>query len=171
MPPAGNRGISKRSLLLCLAAILLAGCGVRSSATAVIQKTSEIPADQATEYQNLDLREANVLAVSFEALDEGEYRFDVTLIHDDSGEAPDFADWWQVEDAQGNLLGRRDLLHDHGTAAFTRSEVIAVPVGTDFVVVRAHDMRHGYGGQSMRVDMRSGATSPFDEGSDPAAQD
>jgi len=28
-------------------------------------------------------------------------------------------------------------------------------------------MRHGYGGQSMRVDMRSGETIPFDEGSDP----
>jgi len=58
---------------------------------------------------DLDLREANVLAVTFEAPGEGRYRFDVNLLHDDDGEAPDFADWWQVKDEAGNTLGRRIL--------------------------------------------------------------
>ncbi len=156
--------MTKRSFLTLLLTTLLSGCG---KPAAITPTTAEIPAQQQTEYPTLDLGEANVLDVRFEALGEGEYRFHVTLIHDDSGEAPDFADWWQVEDTQGNLLGRRELLHSHDTEAFTRSGIIFVPDIIDFVIVRGHDMRHGYGGQSMRVDMRSGETIPFDEGSDP----
>jgi hypothetical protein len=40
-----------------------------------------------------------------------------------------------------------------------------MPEAADYVIVRANDMRHGFGGQAMRVDMRSGETIPFDEGS------
>jgi hypothetical protein len=112
----------------------------------------------------LDLREANVLAVDFEPLGEGRFRFNVTLLHDDDGETPDFADWWQVEDTQGNLLGRRILTHSHGTQAFTRSEIITIPANVTVVIVRGHDMQHGYGGQSMRIDMQSGLATPFKEG-------
>jgi len=112
---------------------------------------------------DLDLREANVLAVAFESLGEGRYRFDVTLLHDDDGEAPDFADWWQVEDEAGSLLGRRVLIHSHGTQPFTRSEVIAIPEDVTTVIVRGHDMRHGFGGQGMRVDLESGAVQPLED--------
>ncbi|NIS80958.1 MAG: hypothetical protein GTO14_12280 [Anaerolineales bacterium] len=115
----------------------------------------------------LDLHEANILSVSIEDLGEGQFRFDVTMLHDDDGEAPEFADGWQVEDLDGNLLGRRVLLHSHGTQEFTRSETITIPSSVTTVIVRGHDMRHGYGGQAMRVDLASGSETPFDEGSDP----
>jgi hypothetical protein len=153
---------------MMLLVLLLVSCKTEASMvqTTAPEATSEIRPQESTEYQNLDLREANVLAVRFQPQGDGEFRFEVTLIHDDSGEAPDFANWWQVEDIQGNLLGRRELTHSHGTEAFTRSQLISIPDSIDTVVVRGHDMRHGYGGQSMRVDMRTGETTPFDEDSD-----
>ncbi len=116
---------------------------------------------------DLDLKEANVVDVRFEDLGGGSYRFHVTLLHDDDGEAPNFADWWQVEDPEGNELGKRILLHSHSTAPFTRSEVVLIPPNVDQVIVRGHDMTHGFGGQSMRVDMATGNATPFDEGPDP----
>lgn len=115
----------------------------------------------------LDLRYANVTQVTFERLAEGEYRFAVTLYHDDDGEAPNSANAWQVEDLQGNLLGRRELLHSHGTQPFTRSHTITIPAGVELVLVRGHDMTHGFGGQGMKVDLNSGQTTPVDLAPDP----
>ncbi len=114
--------------------------------------------------EELDLREANVLEVEFEPLGERRYRFDVTLLHDDDGEAPSYADKWQVWDSQGNLLGERVLTHSHGTQPFSRSATIEIPEGVSTVLVRGHDMEHGHGGQSMRVDLVSGEMEIYDEG-------
>ncbi|NOR90124.1 MAG: hypothetical protein GQ524_07695 [Anaerolineales bacterium] len=121
---------------------------------------SEAPA-QTT--RDLDLQEANVLDVRFEKLDEFNVRFDVTLLHDDVGESPSFADSWQVEDLDGIVLGERILAHGHGTAPFTRSATIQIPEGMDMVVVRGHDMEHGFGGQAALVNMTTGEVQLFDE--------
>jgi hypothetical protein len=109
----------------------------------------------------LDLREANVLDVAYEPLPDGRYRFDVTLVHDDPGEAPSFADRWVVEDIEGNLLGERILLHAHGSEPFTRSATIFIPESIGVVVVRGHDALHGFGGQAVRLDLRDGLKQPF----------
>jgi hypothetical protein len=111
---------------------------------------------ETTTSSDLDLREANVVGVTVEKQN-GSYRFDVTLIHDDSGE-DGYANWWQVETLDGEQLGRRELLHAHGTQEFTRSATVQVPEGTTCVVVRGHDQTHGYGGQAMLVNLGSGAT-------------
>jgi hypothetical protein len=111
----------------------------------------------------LDLREANVVGVAVDAQDDGRYRFDVTLIHDDAGE-DGYANWWQVETTDGERLGRRELLHAHGTREFTRSETIGVPEGVTRVVVRGHDQTHGYGGQAMVVDLTTGETRAVRQG-------
>jgi hypothetical protein len=110
----------------------------------------------------LDLREANVVDVEFD----DSSRFDVTLYHDDDGE-DGYANWWQVETLDGERLGRRELLHAHGTRPFTRSASIAVPDGTAYVVVRGHDQTHGYGGQAMVVDLDTGATEAVRQGPEP----
>ncbi len=112
---------------------------------------------------DLDLHEANVLDVRFEKLDESRYRFDVTLLHDDDGESPSFADSWQVEDLDGTVLGERILAHSHGTTPFTRSATILIPEGIDLVIVRGHDMEHGFGGQAALVNMTTGEIHFFDE--------
>lgn len=114
----------------------------------------------------LDLEEANVTGVEVEALGDGTYRFEVTLVHDDVGEAPDFADAWQVEGPQGTVFGRRVLLHSHGNEPFTRSATIEIPAGVERVIVRGHDMRHGFGGQAMQVELASGRTTPIEDQDD-----
>jgi len=103
----------------------------------------------------LDLREANVVGVTIQRDAEEGVRFDVTLLHDDDGE-DGYANWWQVETADGERLGRRELSHAHGTQEFTRSETVAVPAGVSTVVVRGHDQTHGYGGQAAVVDVENG---------------
>ncbi|MFC5365794.1 hypothetical protein [Salinirubrum litoreum] len=135
------------------------------SATAETTATTTT-AGTATDSQTsaaLDLREANVVGVAVEAQDDGQYRFDVTLVHDDDGE-DGYANWWQVETTGGERLGRRELLHAHGTREFTRSETISVPEGVTRVVVRGHDQTHGYGGQAMVVDLVSGETRVVRQG-------
>ncbi len=123
------------------------------------------PTDERTT-EALDLREANVTDVAVEATGAGDLRFDVTRYHDDDGE-DGYADWWQVETLDGERRGRRELLHAHSTAPFTRSETIAVPAAVDCVVVRGHDQTHGYGGQAMLVSVESGATRAVDQGPEP----
>ena len=110
---------------------------------------------QSASQDELDLREANVTDVRFEEQSDGRYRFDVTLIHDDAGE-DGYANWWQVETLDGSQLGRRTLLHAHGTREFTRSETIEIADGVSHVVVRAHDQTHGYGGQAAIVSLGDG---------------
>jgi hypothetical protein len=111
---------------------------------------------------DLDLREANVTAVSVSASGE-EYRVSTTLIHDDDGESG-YADWWQVETLDGDRLGRRALAHPHGTREFTRSTTVAIDV--DRVVVRGHDQTHGYGGQAALVSVPGGEVELVRQGSE-----
>jgi hypothetical protein len=107
-------------------------------------------------WQQMDLRYAHVLGVTHEQLDSLQVRFDVTIVHDDDGEAPQHADWWQVEDLAGTVLGKRELTHAHGTQPFTRSTTIELPAGVDLVIIRGHDMQHGFGDQVIQLDLKTG---------------
>lgn len=119
----------------------------------------------AQEYRETDIREANVMGVQWEGA-AGEYRFDVTLYHDDAGE-DGYADWWQVETLDGERLGRRTLAHPHGTQEFTRSAEVTVPSDVETVVVRGHDQTHGYGGTAVLVYLGNGTARAVDQGSEP----
>jgi hypothetical protein len=170
----------KLLLTFCAAATLLLSCIPQNGSPTATQMTTQAsfqpastslptgdsaPAATPTTHlsENLDLREANVLNVVFEDLGDGRYRFEVTLLHDDDGEAPSYADTWQVWDTAGNLLGERVLTHSHGTSPFTRSATIEIPAGVGTVLIRGHDMEHGHGGQSMRVDLESGEMETYIE--------
>ncbi|EMA24405.1 hypothetical protein C443_04564 [Haloarcula argentinensis DSM 12282] len=133
-----------------------------AAATATAERAS---AGQTADAEALDLREANVVGVEVSDEGGGDYRFDVTLYHDDDGE-DGYANWWQVETLAGDRLGRRDLLHAHSTAPFTRSETIIVPDDVRCVVVRGHDQAHEYGGQAMTVAVPSGATRAIQQGAE-----
>jgi hypothetical protein len=130
--------------------------------------TPTASATQSATGAGLDLREANVTGVAVEQLDGRRFRFDVTLHHDDDGE-DGYANWWQVETRDGERLGRRELLHAHGTRAFTRSETIEVPAGVDCVVVRGHDRTHEYGGQAALVRVSTGEARFVDQGPERAS--
>jgi hypothetical protein len=148
----------------------LAGCAGgdgsadESGADPTTATTPTATTDSRAQSADLDLREANVVAVEIERRDDG-YRFDVTLHHDDDGEAG-YANWWQIETLDGERLGRRDLAHAHGTREFTRSATVSVPAGITCVVVRGHDRTHGYGGRAMLVNVDTGATTTVRQGPD-----
>ena len=160
---------SRRSVLATGVAVLgtLAGCVDGSPSDPSNRDTTrESDTQGETDMSNdLDLREANVTDVEIDSRENGTYRFDVTLYHDDDGE-DGYADWWQVERLDGTQLGRRTLLHAHSTAPFTRSETIDIPSAVSCVVVRGHDQQHGYGGQAALVTVESGATRLVRQGSE-----
>ncbi|SDX77950.1 hypothetical protein [Halobellus clavatus] len=170
---------SRRELLSTLSGTfavgLVAGCSGQSdgsdatrtategepSPTATASPTSEA---SPTPRPELDLREANVVDVAFDA--EGDrYTFDVTLHHDDEGE-DGYANWWQVERLDGTRLGRRELRHAHADQPFTRSDTIEISSAVTCVVVRGHDQTHGYGGRLLLVDLASGETRTVEQGPD-----
>jgi hypothetical protein len=157
-----------RALLLMFALLPLTACvpGSVNRSTPSLEPTIKsgfarptpktAPTQAVAAWQPFDLRYAHVFDVSYESLDDFQFRFDVTLVHDDGGEAPQFADWWQVEDLAGNVLGRRILTHSHGSQPFTRSATIAIPTAVELVFIRGHDMLHGFGGQGIQLNLRTG---------------
>nr|WP_245944442.1 hypothetical protein [Haloplanus salinus] len=162
-----SRYTRRRLMLLVTAAGAgLAGCTSPAEPSAddadTTSVTSATTGETGTAADELDLREANVVAVAVEPA-AGGHRFDVTLHHDDDGEEG-YANWWQVETLDGERLGRRDLAHPHGTREFTRSATVSVPDGTTCVVVRGHDRTHGYGGRVILVNVATGATTAVRQG-------
>jgi len=130
---------------------------INTQTTETIMPTHPATSTQITEpWRELDLRFAHVLEVSYTPLSETQVRFDVTLVHDDESEAPEFADWWQVEDLSADVLGMRILTHSHGSQPFTRSDTIDIPAGVELVIIRGHDMRHGFGGQAIQLNLVTG---------------
>lgn len=99
--------------------------------------------------------EADVVAAKFSRAADGTFRFDVTVRHADAG-WDHYADKWQVTGADGTVFGERVLAHPHDDEQpFTRSQSgIAIPEGTDRVLVRAHDKVHGWGGIEISVDLQ-----------------
>lgn len=158
---------SRRWVLATGAAVLgtLAGC-TEESTSGSPSRINDDNADgtSTSRADDLDLREANVVAVATEFQEDGSYRFEVTLYHDDDGE-DGYADWWQVERLDGTQLGRRTLRHAHSTAPFTRSKTVEIPDDIDRVVVRGHDQEHDYGGQAAVVSLDDGETQFVRQGS------
>lgn len=79
-------------------------------------------------------------------------RFSVTLSHPDTG-WDDYADAWEVLDAEGNSLGIRELAHPHvNEQPFTRSlGGVKIPEGATSVFVRARDNVGGWSDELFEV--------------------
>ena len=75
----------------------------------------------------------------------GKWRFDVSILHPDTG-WDHYADAWRVLDMAGNELGIRVLAHPHeNEQPFTRSlSGIVIPEGTKQVQIQARDLPHGW---------------------------
>jgi hypothetical protein len=145
------------------------GTGSRSpdsaSPTGASTHRSLTPTGETTD---LDLQEANVVGVEWDGRPGEEVDFSVTLYHDDDGESG-YANWWQVERLDGERLGRRDLLHAHGTRPFTRSATFAVGSDVTCVVVRGHDETHGYGGRAVLLSIGTGEARAVRQGPAPTS--
>ena len=106
--------------------------------------------------QSEDLDYAQVTMVSARQQENGLWRFDVTLRHNDEG-WDHYADAWQVVRSEdGEVLGERILAHPHEhEQPFTRSlSGVSIPRGLTVVVIRARCNVHGFGGREVRVDLK-----------------
>jgi hypothetical protein len=92
---------------------------------------------------------------------DGTWTFHVTVSHKDKG-LNDFVDGWDLVTPSGTVLKLES--HHRFTKVlrtphvkeqpFTRTQRgIQVPEGIDAVRARAHDMRHGWGGQEVMVQL------------------
>jgi hypothetical protein len=82
------------------------------------------------------------------------YSFDVSVQHSDEG-WQHYTDKWDIVGPNGKILATRVLYHPHvSEQPFTRSlSGIEIGTGISSVIVRAHDLVHGYGGQEMTVEL------------------
>ena len=96
--------------------------------------------------------EADVIEVEVRRIGGDTYKFDVTLRHADEG-WEHFANKWEVTAPDGPVLGTRVLAHPHvEEQPFTRSlSGVKIPENLTEVIVRAHDLVHGYGGKTVEV--------------------
>jgi len=71
--------------------------------------------------------------------------FNVTLKHEDTG-WKHYANKWEIYTPKGKLLATRILHHPHvNEQPFTRSlSGVKIPKGLDKVIVKGHDLVHGY---------------------------
>lgn len=78
----------------------------------------------------------------------------VTLSHPDTG-WDDYADGWEVLDADGNRLGFRELLHPHvNEQPFTRSlSGVAIPEDATVIYIRARDNVGGWSDDLFEVQL------------------
>ena len=101
-----------------------------------------------------DQRFPDVIAVEVEQAADGTARFDVTV--SSPYDTPQrYADAWRIVGPDGEVLGVRELAHDHaGEQPFTRSlDGVAIPDGVAVVTVEGRDSVYGWGGATVDADL------------------
>ncbi len=105
---------------------------------------------------------AQVVFVKATQSSNGSWCFDATVRHHDEG-WEHYADGWEVVTANGQQIAFRELMHPHDNEQpFTRSQC-GISVADDAVVtVRAKCNVHGYGGESVEVDLSRESGTNFE---------
>ena len=98
--------------------------------------------------------EADVVDVKAKQKNNGSYSFKVSVQHEDEG-WDHYANRWEVLSEDGTIIATRVLHHPHvNEQPFTRSmSGIEIPEDLKFVLVRAHDSQHEYGGKVFKVEL------------------
>lgn len=143
-------------LALALATVvLLASCGDDSGAStpATTVATSEPVSDADRD----DARFPDVLAATATPDGDGTWTFSAT-ISSPYDSADRYADAWRVLGPDGEVLGVRELLHDHAAEQpFTRSLAgVAIEPEIAVVTIEGRDQANGWGGQTVEVRLVDG---------------
>lgn len=173
-----------KPLYLLVFSLILTGCTTAIPASntpsndpptatpAIEAATPTQPADTPTPQPmtNEGPADADVTFVKATQSGDGQWRFDVTVAHPDTG-WQDYADGWDVVLPDGTVLKAsiddpftRLLLHPHETEQpFTRSQSgLSIPDNITTVTVRAHDLVDGWGGQEITVDLTQTSGAGFE---------
>ncbi len=152
----GRRGAILRTVLAVLAATALAtgcaGTGNEGGETPA-GPTTGAPATTTTESAAGDPFPDIVGAVA-EVDDDGTWRFDVT-VSSPYDTAERYADAWRILTGDGEVLGVRELAHDHANEQpFTRSLTgVVIPPSIDRVTIQGRDQLNGWGGQTFELEL------------------
>lgn len=123
--------------------------------------TGELPDTEIADAD--DMANANVLFVKAQFDGDSSWLFTVTVEHPDTG-WEDYADGWDVVLPNGLVVKpdrkspfTRLLLHPHVTEQpFSRSQSgIKIPPDIEQVTVRAHDLKAGFGGSEVVVNLKT----------------
>lgn len=147
---AGAGASAARVVRLVVATALVVGAGAcgdsddGGTATTATSPTTGAPTTAATQ------RHPDVLAATADRQPDGTWNFTATL-SSPYDTADRYADAWRVVTPDGQVLGVRELLHDHaGEQPFTRSlDGVTVPTDIDTVTVQGRDRTYGWGGATV----------------------
>lgn len=84
--------------------------------------------------------------------EDGTFTFSVTI--SSPYDTPErYADAWRIVAPDGEVLGVRELLHDHSTEQpFTRSLIgVEIPPGVETVTIEGRDLVNGWGGTAVEL--------------------
>lgn len=144
--------------LAATSALTLAACSnAQETADEVADNTTE-QASSAVESTTgdaaADQKYPDILSAELSGPDGTEYDIAVTV--SSPYDSPDrYADGWRVLDEDGNVLAEHELAHDHANEQpFTRSRgPFIIPEGVAKITVEGHDQEHGYGGETITIDV------------------
>lgn len=109
------------------------------------------PQSEAADRQEvLSQKFPDVVDAKFDLIGEGSWSVRVTI--SSPYDTPErYADAWRVLSLDGGVLGTRELVHDHANEQpFTRAlNNVAIPLGTDVVLVEARDLINGWSGETV----------------------
>lgn len=96
--------------------------------------------------------EPTVLKATVRASSNGSYVISATILHKDEG-WEHYVNKFDVLGPNGGILGTRILYHPHvSEQPFTRSLTnVKIPAGLKSVLIRAHDLVHGYGDNTFKL--------------------
>ena len=119
-------------------------------------------ADANVESYSTSLDYAQVQYVEATQSQNGSWCFSTQVRHNDQS-WDHYADAWQITDLEGNVLGKRVLLHPHDNEQpFTRSLCnVEIPKTIQKVVVSAKCNIHGVGGEKVIIDLRKSKGKGF----------
>lgn len=96
----------------------------------------------------------DVIAATATERDDGTFDFAVTM--SSPYDSPDrYADAWRIIAEDGEVLGIRELLHDHSAEQpFTRSlPGVEIPPSVETVTIEGRDLINGWGGKTVDVEL------------------